>query len=65
MVGRPLKVGTDEPVNGTHELHFEFGGQEAFKALLDCCVLQEIDKIVHVKHETERLVRGCNRGIFR
>ena len=33
----PLEVGAKEPVDGAHELHSEFGGQEAFKALLDFC----------------------------
>ena len=56
-MGGPLEVGAKEPVYSAHEFHSEFGGQEAFKALLDCCFLQEIEKIVHVKPEVERLVR--------
>ena len=65
LVGRPLEVGPEEPVDRAHDLHFEFGRQEAFKALFDCCVLREIDKTVHVEPEMERLVRGCGRGVFR
>ena len=44
----PLEVCAKEPVDGAHKFHSEFGGQEAFKALIDCCVLREMDKIVHV-----------------
>ena len=51
-------MGSKEPVDGAREFQSEFGGQEVFKALLDCCVLPEIDKIVHVQPEMERLVRG-------
>ena len=58
LVEGPLEVGAKEPVDGDHEFQSEFGGQEAFKALLDLCVLREIDKIVHVNLEMERLVRG-------
>ena len=57
-MGGPLEVGAKEPVEGAHELHSEFGGQEAFKAFLDCCVIREIDKTVHVEPDMERLVRG-------
>ena len=57
MVGVPLEVGSKEPVDGAQEFHSEIGGQEELKALLDCFVLQEIDKIFHVNPDVERLVR--------
>ena len=56
-MGQPLKVGAKELVDRAHELHFEFGGQEAFKALFDCCVLREIDTFVHVEPGMERIFR--------
>ena len=51
-------MGAKEPVERAHEVYSEFGGQEAFKALLGCCILLEIGKTVHVNPEMERLVRG-------
>ena len=56
-MGVPLELGSKEPVDGAQEFHSEFGGQEELKALLDCFVLQEIDKIFHVNPDVERLVR--------
>ena len=58
-------MGTKESVDHAHELHFEFGGQEAFKALFDYCILREIENIVNVDPGMEGLVYGCGRGIFR
>ena len=58
VVGGPLKVVAKETVDGAHKFHSDFGGQEAFKSLLNCCVLEEIDKIVNVEPDMDRLVSG-------
>ena len=59
MVRGPLEVGAQEPVDGPHEFNLEFCRKQAFEAFLDGGVFGEVDKIVHVEPEMERLVVCC------
>ena len=58
IVGRPLKVCSEEPVDGSHEFDLKLGSKQAFKATLNLWVLGEVDKIFHIEAQVERLVRG-------
>ena len=57
-------MGAKEPVEGAHEFHSEFVGQEAFKTLLRLMCPPRNRQIVHVEPNMERLVRGLGRGSF-
>ena len=64
LVRGPLEVGIQEPVDGAHEFDLEFRRKQVFEAFLDGGVFGEVDKIVHVESEVERLV-VCGRGRIR
>ena len=59
LVGLPFEVRSEEPVDGPHEFYSELGSKQTFKATLDLWVLREVDKIVDVEAQAERLVCGC------
>ena len=61
LVSGPLEVGTQEPVDGAHEFDLEFRRKQVFEAFLDGGVFGEVDEIVHVESEVDRLV-VCRRG---
>ena len=61
LVGRPFEVRSKEPVDWPHIFYIELGSKQTFKATLDLWVLGEVDKIVDLEAQLERLV--CGRGL--
>ena len=60
--GRTIQSGHPEPVDGAHELHLKFCGQEAFKPLLDFGIFGEVDEVVNVETQMKGFVgRSCGR----
>ena len=61
LVRRPFKVCSEEPVDSSHEFYSELGSKQMFKETLDLWVLGEVDEIVDIEAQVERLV--CGRGL--
>ena len=62
LVGRPLKVGAKEPVDGAHEFDLELGRKQGFEALIDGRVYGEVNEIIHVELKVKMLICGCGGG---
>ena len=58
VVVAPGEMRAQEPLNNTHELNLDEIRQDLLKLLLHSIARREIDKVVNVEPQRDRLVRG-------